>query len=109
MTHTITIPALDQYGRVSEVEVAKLFSKMVNVMSKDGAEFAEAIINDHRTLIQKSMAVMFTAIVKLADDADKGYFDLRDEQAAKLSQKLRDVLVEEGVFIKDGVVKLSFI
>src|SRR5579862_1000809 len=98
--HTITIPALDQYGHVSEAEVAKLFSRMINSMGTDGYEFANAVVNDHRTLVQKSMAVFFTAIVKLAEDADAGYFDARDEQSAKLSQKLRDVMVAEGVLIR---------
>jgi hypothetical protein len=72
--------------------------------------FAQAIANDHRTLQQKATATLLTAIVAMADNADQGYTDGRNEASAAICQKIRDLLVNEGVYIDvDGAVRFPFI
>lgn len=101
----------DRYGRVSGKGLAKVVSQFVN-SGGDGAdaqEFAQVVTNDHRTLQQKTTALFLTAIIAQAESADEGWTDLRNEASAAIAQKVRDLLVAENVFIRDGIVKFPFV
>lgn len=109
-TKTTAIPC-DEYGRISGKTLADVFSRFNNATGnpQEVLDFAKAVANDHRTLQQAMTGTMLSAIVAMANNADGGWTDARNESSAEVCRKLRDLLEAEGVFIRDGVVRFPLI
>lgn len=81
---------LEQFRKLSK-EAADNLSRFVNCADDlDLKIMADAMTNDHRTLVQKKMRLCMLFIEKLYEDYSKGYFDLRDEHACKLAKKIME-------------------
>lgn len=77
-------------------EVADAVSHAVNVMGNGEIALATALLNDHRTLIQRKAVVFLSFFRQLAEDADHGWTDERDAAAGKLAQAIRDIAGDFG-------------
>jgi hypothetical protein len=77
-------------------QVAKALSDAVNIMGRGEAELATALLSDHRTLIQRKAVVFLSFFRQLAEDAEKGFTDERDEAAGRLAIVIRDAADAAG-------------
>ena len=72
-------------------------SNFVNTVGRGEAqEMADALANDHRTLVQIEADVFIRFFKRLADDHDRGYFDERNEAACLRAVVIRDALLAAG-------------
>lgn len=63
-------------------------SSFVNKYGFPEKEFVEFVMMDHRTLQQSMMRLFLGCIKAWAEKAEKGEYDLRNEQTCKLCQKI---------------------
>ena len=74
-------------------EVANSLSKMVNVLggNREAEQaFIDEVTNDHRTLQQSTGGLFIKVFSAWADQADKGFYDGRNEALVMFAKKLRD-------------------
>ncbi len=85
--------------RPTPKDIRDLMSRFVNSMSHAsgaGKELADAITNDHPTLQQQMVALMFQTLLALGkNERWQEYTDPRNEKAAAACKKLAD-LVDSG-------------
>ena len=73
---------------------ARFFSNYVNSCSHDGRKAAARMATDHRTLQSNMFNVCMEYIKVLAENAEKGRYDPRNEYAVKTSKKIVDFFNE---------------
>jgi len=78
-------------------EVAKALSNAVNIMGRGEQELAAALLNDHRTLIQRKAVVFLSFFRQLAEDFEQGFFDERDKAAGELAVVIRNAADAAGI------------
>lgn len=86
-----------QSGETNDNVFVRQFSNFVNGKMQSKTKVAELMANDHRYLQNEMFKVCLAYIQKLAENAEKGYYDGRNEYAAITSKKIVDYLkVEEN-------------
>ena len=70
---------------ITAKEAERAFSDFVNNMCSDDQGFAEALMNDHRTLQQSAMRVFMLCIREWAKCNESGRYDGRNEYTCKLA------------------------
>lgn len=73
---------------------ARFFSNYVNSCSHDGRKAAARMATDHRTLQSNMFKVCMEYIKVLAENAEKDWYDPRNEYAVKTSKKIIDFFKE---------------
>jgi hypothetical protein len=73
---------------------ARFFSNYVNNCGHDGRKAAAKMATDHRTLQNNMFKVCMEYIKVLAENAEKGWYDPRNEYAVKTSKKIIDFFKE---------------
>ena len=70
-------------------ETAENLSRCVNSSCEQDLDYlATKMINDHRTLVQKKMRLVMLFVEKLNDLYQQGHYDLRNEHACKVAEKI---------------------
>lgn len=67
-------------------------SRAINVMGYDGEAVGELLAHDHPTLQQNFMRIVVGFI---KTEANKDYFDLRNERTGEVCKKLAELLTDE--------------
>ena len=70
------------------IETQKKLSQMVNSYGVDNNSFADAVMNDHRTLQQSTMRLFIACIRKWSDCYENKMYDLRNKETCRLSHKI---------------------
>lgn len=79
-------------GETKDENFGRLFEDFVNGGMSDERKVAHRMANSHRYLIQQMFKVCYEFIRILAEYAEKGYYDPRDEWACKTAQKMWDAV-----------------
>lgn len=89
---------IDQEYRNEDTEkVVRALSDYVNSGSRfDRAEFADAVLREHRTLQQLLFGLFGRCIIEWAELAEKGHFDGRNEHTVKTCHLIVELLKERG-------------
>jgi hypothetical protein len=70
-------------------ETAENLSRCVNAGCEDDLNYlATKMVDDHRTLVQGKMRLVMLFVEKLNDLYQQGYYDLRNEHACKVAEKI---------------------
>lgn len=75
-------------------KVVETFSDAVN-SGLDNKEFAQAMMNEHRTLQQLMFGSIVSAIKSWSDMYESGRYDARNEQTCKICNKIWNLLKDE--------------
>jgi len=81
--------------------IATAMHDYLNDMTCDGKELVKAVMNDHRTILQKKMNFIFRMVAAAAKAYKDGWFDLRNEDTFKLAAQIYDSL-DDGQSGEDG-------
>lgn len=76
-------------------EMARELVSFFNNMTFDRKGFVAGILDSHRTLQQIVFSVFMDCVVKWAEDAVDGRYDLRNEATVLKSKKIMDALGED--------------
>ena len=82
-------------SKLHEQNIYQSISRAINVMGYDGNAVGELLAHDHPTLQQDFMRIVVGFI---KTQAEKDYFDLRNEATGKVCKKLNEVLTDEEYF-----------
>lgn len=70
-------------------QTAENLSRCVNAGREEDLDYlATKMANDHRTLVQKKMRLMLLFVEKLNDLYQQGGYDLRNEHACRIAEKI---------------------
>lgn len=83
-----------QVGETNDNVFVRQFSNFVNGKMQSKTKVAELMANEHRYLQNEMFKVCLAYIQKLAENADKSYYDGRNEWACKTSKIMIDHLKE---------------
>jgi len=75
-------------GESKDELFARQFSDFVNGQMRNPKDVAEKMAKDHRYLQSEMFKVCLEYITILAENADKGYYDGRNEWACKTAKKM---------------------
>ena len=81
-------------GETDDDVFARFFGNFVNGRLHDKNHVAEMMCREHRYLQNEMFKVCLAYIVKLAENCDKGYYDPRNQYAAKTSKSIIDYFKE---------------
>ena len=81
-------------GETDDDVFARFFGNFVNGRLHDKNHVAEMMCREHRYLQNEMFKVYLAYIVKLAENCDKGYYDPRNQYAAKTSKSIIDYFKE---------------
>lgn len=82
----------DEFNQILN-STANDLSRIVNAGCDDDLKkLAEAMLRDHRTLLQAKMRLCLLFIEGLAKAYDEGFYDLRNEHACKVAKKICDTV-----------------
>ena len=84
-----------QSGETNDDVFVRQFSNFVNGKMYSRDRVAELMANEHRYLQNVMFRVFLSYAKKLAENAEKGYYDGRNEYAVLTSKKIVDYLKEE--------------
>lgn len=82
-------------GETNDDVFVRQFSNFVNGKMYSRDRVAELMANEHRYLQNVMFRVFLSYAKKLAENAEKGYYDGRNEYAVLTSKKIVDYLKEE--------------
>lgn len=86
-------------GETEDDVFVNLFSSFVNGKCRDKQKVAKGMASDHRYLQQEMFKICLEYIKVLAENANKGYYDPRNEWSCKTSKIIVDHLKEIDYFI----------
>jgi hypothetical protein len=91
--------------------VALELERIVNVMGTDEATdlLVDKLSRMHRTLVQSfASKVIIKFIMKLAENYDNGWYDLRNEAACKACKTMKDAIIKAYNLDEDFIKKYGF-
>ena len=88
-------------GKDDAEKIVRQLSDYVNNMSHDSEAFANAVMQEHRTLQQSMMALFVLCIKKWSECDSENNHDGRNEATCKMATKIMEAL--------DGDIGLPFI
>ena len=81
-----------QYGETNENVFVRSFSRFVNGRCSNKEKVAELMCNEHRYLQTQMFYVCLAYIRKLAENMEKGNFDLRNMYACQTAKQMIEAL-----------------
>ena len=81
-----------QYGETNDNVFVRSFSRFVNGRCGNKEKVAELMCNEHRYLQTQMFYVCLAYIRKLAENMEKGNFDLRNMYACQTAKQMREAL-----------------
>ena len=81
-----------QYGETNDNVFVRSFSRFVNGRCGNKVKVAELMCNEHRYLQTQMFYVCLAYIRKLAENMEKGNFDLRNQYACQTAKQMIEAL-----------------
>ena len=81
-----------QYGETNDNVFVRSFSRFVNGRCGNKEKVAELMCNEHRYLQTQMFYVCLAYIRKLAENMEKGNFDLRNQYACQTAKQMIEAL-----------------
>lgn len=78
-------------------QVIKDFTRTFLNTFGDPDDFVEAMLNEHRTLIQNFTRLVADFLSKLAEHHDEARFDARNQASIEFAKKVQERVLAEGI------------
>lgn len=83
-------------------------SRLINGGNENSVRgFVDGFLSDHNTLQTQTVALFLSALYSFGEST--GFVDARNEFAHEICQKVKALIDEQDVFVRDGIVKLAMI